>query len=108
MQLVRSYYNSSEELIRIDEIDISLSYPTKEIVTYSFGDMTVIPHEARKTTVVHSESYTLRTVATITVSGDYNDVDDTSGSFLWATWTLGSGQIIRSDMSNLPAVGDTI
>ena len=107
MQLVRSYYNSGEELLRIDEIDFQLSYPTKEIVTYTFGDMTVIPREERKTTLVQTVSYLAREVATITLSGDYGESDN-SGDFLWATWTLGNGQIVTSDMSNLPGVGDTV
>lgn len=108
MQLVRSYYNSGDELLRIDEIEFDLSYPTKEIVTYSFGDMVVIPKERRKTTNVNTVSYTAREVSSITITGDYTDLEEVSGDYTWATWTLGSGQIITTDMSNLPKVGDTL
>jgi hypothetical protein len=108
MQLARSYYGSSDELLRTDEISFELSLPTKEIVTFNFGEMYVIPKEARKTTLVVSDSYVTRTVSSIVVSGDFQSIENVSGNFLWATWTLGSGQVITADMSNLPIVGDLV
>ncbi len=49
-----------------------------------------------------------RAVDEIQLVGDIDQVEPSSGSFAWATKTLGSGQVIFFDMSGLPVLGDTI
>lgn len=112
MRITRLYNDSSDNLLRIDYIDVELSPPTYKDLRAGNdpGLMMRIGPQRVKTKIIGGNISGGRVVSTIEISGDF-DTWDTSGpnyNTTWATLTLGSGQVVRFDMSNLPVVGDTV
>ena len=116
MQITRIYYNAADDVIRLDQITRAISKP-KPVLHPRLGNdpglqMELGP-ELVKTTILGSGTTTTlgsRVVAKIEITGDFDDWDKTGGAYniLWATKTLGSGQIVKFDMSNLARNGDTV
>jgi len=117
MLIQRLYYNSSDELIRMDEIEIALLPPTPPVVGWTQGNdpglqMRLGPQTVKTDVYPVSASYATggRDIASVQVNGSIDDWDKTGSPYdiLWATKTLGSGQVVRFNMSNLPKNGDTV
>jgi hypothetical protein len=113
MKITRTYLDSADEVLRVDEVTIEVSppYPVMDLRAGSDpGLRLVIGPQEVKTIKVHTSgaSGASRTVASINIIGDYDEIEEASGSFLWASKTLGNSQALRFDMSNLPAIGDTV
>ena len=110
MQITRIYDNTDGATLRVDRITINLTPPIGK--TYRIGNdpglqMSLGPQTV-ETTIMGSASS--RVVANVELTGSYNDWD-TAGppyNITWASKTIGSGQVIKFDMSALPVIGDTI
>lgn len=97
LQLVRRYYNGSSDLIREDAITM-----LRRTDTFVTGHSNPTWIREIRTTRYHIPLS--RTVATIDVYGNYDDVEVYSGNFLWAQWDSPS---VYLDMSDLPLVTET-
>jgi hypothetical protein len=103
MNILRSYLNASGDVIREDNIYMSRKFHTMVdgIDAPTFNRVVV-------TDKAHYSGYPAdRVVSSITISGDYDDIETVSGNFLLASWEFG-GTTVRCNMSDLPAVGDTV
>lgn len=110
MQITRVYLNAAGDTIRIDDIIIDIGLPVPVIdprLGTDSGLMMNIGAQTVKTERVYV-SFASRVVDSIQVVGDIDDVEPSSGSFTWASKTLGNDQVVFFDMSNLPVIGDTV
>jgi hypothetical protein len=116
MYVTRLYYNSTDDVIRIDQITRELGLPNPVLLPRVGNDPGLQPSfgpQLVKTTIIVSGSLTAmtnRTVAKVEVTGDYDSYDTTGAPYniLWASKTIGNGQIILIDMSGLASVGDSV
>jgi len=110
MQITRVYLNAAGDTIRMDDIIIDVSVPPPVIdprLGTDHGLMMSIGSRFVKTERVYI-SFASRDVDTIQIVGDIDDIEPSSGSFAWASKTLGNGQVVFFDMSDLPVIGDTV
>lgn len=108
MEIIRVYKNDTDT-IRIDVLSVSGAANLGRVATYSAdnGDSLRIGPRKKTTQLINSTGVA-RTVDGIEIIGDYDTVDTVSGNYAYATKTLGSGQVVRIDMSDLPGLGDTV
>ena len=108
MNITRSYYNATD-IIRVDEIYMSYN-PVSEEVKYKFNQNgpLVSPKRSVVTKAMHATGVAARTVTSIEVYGDFDFIETVSGDYEYATKTLGSGQVVTVDMTDLPKIGDTV
>lgn len=108
MIITRIYKNSSDNIIRSDEISIQILPPAPVLLPRLGNDPGLLARLGAQTissTIVATDNML---IDSIEIVGGFDDFEPSSGSFAWASKTLGSGQIVRFDMSNLPVIGDTI
>lgn len=106
MEVIRSYYNGDDDLIRLDTITLQHNTNFKNIVTYS--DITNVSYKRNlKTKVIHINSGTpaSRVVAKIEVIGDFDTLDS---GYTFAKWTRGDGTEFIMDMTDLPVITETV
>jgi len=120
MEIIRTYYNSLDEILQQHRISISVSPPNTYVPSqFASGDdlkMILGPQIVRVEPVVSSASLAgasaggSREISNIEISGDFDTYDTTGPDYNleWATKTLASGQEVTFDMSNLPKIGETI
>lgn len=103
MYIIRSYLNSSEDVIREDNIFMSRKHHTIiDGVNAPTFNRIVNTDKAH-----YSAGYSDRVVNSITISGDYDFIETDTGNFILASWEFG-GTTVRCNMSDLPGVGDTV
>ena len=98
MELTRQYKNAAGDDIRIDVIQMRRKGNTiaSAANTHTFiRDLKVRP--------IYNTSVSDRVVAEIEVIGDFTTMD--GSGFAWASW---ESPAAKADMSDLPAVGDTV
>jgi hypothetical protein len=108
MELIRVYKNDTDT-IRIDVLSVSGSSSLGRVATFTAdnGDSLRIGPRKKTTQLIHSTGVA-RTIDGIEIIGDYDAIDTVSGNYTYATKTLGSGQVVRIDMSDLPQLGDSV
>jgi hypothetical protein len=110
MQIIRYYLNASGDTIRIDSISIDIGLPPPVMdprLGTDKGLMMSLGPQSVKVERVYA-SFASRVVDSVQVVGDIDDIEPSSGSFTWASKTLGNDQVVFFDMSNLPVIGDTV
>ncbi len=107
MEITRLYSNASDDLLRVDTITIDLTPPVYKDLRVGNDPGLQMRLGAQRVKTTNMASAASRVVATIEVNGEY-DAWDSSTAILWVTKTLGNGQVVRFNMSNLPEVGDTV
>ena len=108
MQISRTYKNAGGDIIRVDELSLSIMLNEHPATTYKReGSMVRLGPQRIKTIPVHSTA-TSRLIAGLEITGDFDTVDEVSGDYAWAEKTLGDGTVACIDMSGLPGIGDTI
>jgi len=117
MIIQRLYYNVSDELLRMDEIDIAISPPSISANGLRLGNdsglqMCLGPQLVRINNYPSGSAYTLgdRVVFSIQLNGDFDDWDKTGSPYdmEWASKTLANGQVVRFNMSALAKTGNNI
>ena len=117
MMIQRLYYNISDEIIRMDEIDIAILPPTISVSGIRIGNdpglqMRIGPQLVKTSNYPVGSGYAPsdRTVSSIQLNGDFDDWDKTGSPYnmTWASKTLGNDQVVRFNMSNLPVIGDVV
>ena len=103
LQLNRVYKNSAGEEIRIDVI--SLRRKRNRIVKVGLMETGAADVFVRDVNKMNMHVSADRTVTSIELIGNYDTAETSSGDYLWASWTSPSARV---DMSDLPAVGDSI
>jgi len=110
MQITRVYLNADSDTIRMDEIVVEIGLPLPVIdprLGTDKGLMMTIGPQRTKTELVYL-SFADREVDAIQIIGDFDAIEPSSGSFAWASKTLGNGQVVFFDMSALPVIGETV
>ena len=107
MKAIRSYYNSGGDLLRTDSLLLDLQPIYKGIVTFQPTGPQSSATRRLKTTL-ESTTSVARVVDTITVECDCDTLEGSTGNFLFAQWNRGNDTTLTLDMSDLPAVGDTV
>jgi len=110
MQITRVYQNADGDTIRMDDVIVELGPPPPVIdprLGTDKGLMMAIGPQHVKTELVYL-SFAAREVDAIQIIGDFDAIEPSSGSFAWASKTLGNGQIVFFDMSALPVIGETV
>jgi hypothetical protein len=110
MKITRVYLNSSDDAIRVDEVTVDVNFPPAVIDPRLLSDkglMMVTGPQRIKTERIFVSGAS-RDVDAIQVVGDIDDIEESTGSFAWASKTLGNGQVIFFDMLSLPVIGDTV
>ena len=115
MEITRVYYNGSNETLRVDTITIPIkSHPvmTPSQLAGDQGLRMLIGPQRIVTTIMgsHASLAGSRDVSNIELIGEYDDWDKTGAPYnmRWATKTLGNGQVVRFNMSELPGIGDEV
>jgi hypothetical protein len=112
MQIKRLYSDSSGNLLRVDTITICILPPIGKDLRKGNdpGLQMIVGPQITETTIMGGYIADGRTVATIEITGEYDDWDKTGPNYniTWATKTLGNDQVIRFNMSNLPTIGSTV
>lgn len=107
MIITRIYKNSSDVVIRSDEITVSISPPTPVLLPRIGNDkgllMVLGPRKVKSTKVFCDNMI----IDSIELVGDIDDYEPSSGSFAWASKILGNAQIVKFDMSDLPVIGES-
>jgi hypothetical protein len=106
-EVVRVYKNYADQTIRIDTLYLE---PEMRAGTATSGPRFVSPKRILDRVVVHGNEYdTDRTVASIELSGSFDDYESTSGNYTWVKWNTGSDDApLYMKMGDLPALGDSI
>jgi thiamine pyrophosphokinase len=99
LQLTRFYKNTDGADLRVDTITLTEKYDN---ICVGANGGRVWVREVKK---MNMYSATDREIATIEVFGDFDSVETSTGSFIWASWNRPS---VDLDMSDLPVVGETI
>ena len=108
MRVIRMYKNGTDT-IRMDTISITPNHDWGKIATFQADNgMGLVTNTYRSEPQIFYVTGVARTVDGIEVIGDYDAVETVSGNYEWVTKTLGSGQILRIDMSDLPGIGDSV
>jgi hypothetical protein len=105
------YLNAAGNTLRVDEISVPIlppvvQQPNVTILNDPGLQMRVGPQTIN--TKLMAQTSGSRVVHSIEIYGDFTDYEASSGSFAWVSKTLGNGQIILCDMSNLPATSDSV
>ena len=105
MKITRVYYNATDEILRLDEINM---IRRKNQLVDGVNPPTFYRH-VTTTKYYPASSYfpTDRTVATIEVSGDQDTLTIDGGNYQQATWEFG-GTTVRCNMTNLPTIGTDV
>jgi hypothetical protein len=108
IEIIRVYKNDTDT-IRVDVVNVTGARNMGKIATYQAnnGDALAFGPRKKTTQVIHS-SGVARTVTGIEIIGDFDTVETVSGDYKYATKTLGNGQVVRIDMSDLPGLGATV
>lgn len=107
MEVIRSYYNDVDDLIRIDILSLDMSMTYKGIVTYK-GTTGVKSTRRLKTQPVYSNKSgtpVSRVVDKIEVVGDFDSLD---ADYTHARWNRGDGTELIMNMTDLPIIGATV
>jgi hypothetical protein len=110
MKITRTYENAAGDILRVDELNVPVSNPVVQGYPTA-GTNTAIVCRVGPQTIKTQLFYTTsgsRVVSSIKIFGDYTAAETSTGSFTWATKTLGNSQVVRADMSNLPIVTDSV
>jgi hypothetical protein len=114
MEIIRSYYNSDDDLIRVDRLHLEVRSNTKGIVNHQgIGTNTNV---VRKLSIqpLHIAVGTApgtpvsRVIAKLEVTGICDSIETSTGKYTWAKWHKGDGTDYILDMSDLPGCGDTV
>jgi len=108
MQITRVYKNAASDTIRVDELYMDIIVDNSPAVIYKSNTSMVRFGPRRLKTVPHYSTGASRTVSGIEVDGDFETIEVISGDYTWASKVLGDGTVARIDMSDLPAIGDTV
>lgn len=114
MEVIRSYYNASDDLIRVDRLQLQIATSNKGIITYTGDGTKTIGKRKLTTQSLHVSTGgtpgtpVSRVVDKLEVIGDYNELETTSAKYQWAKWERGDGTDYILDMSDLPGCGDTV
>ena len=116
MEVSRVYYSAGGDVLRVDVLTVDVTQKPAAMNPRVGNDpglqMKVGPRNMKTTMVASGGIYAAqdRDVSTIEVSGDYTAWDSSAppGDILWVTKTLGNGQVVKIDMSDLPRTGDTV
>lgn len=98
--LTRKYYNSSDQLLRQDLIQM---VQMGNVLVRPASEITFRRHLVTRTTV--SGDISVRTVSYIEVSGNFDSIETSSGNFLQCEWTSPPA---RCGMTDLPVVGEAV
>ena len=98
LEIIRYYKNNGNDTLRVDTIHMER---TNDPIARVMTEQTY----ARRLRVTQHHGPADRVIKTISMVGNYDTTETSSGNFLWATWTSPSAQV---DMSDLPVVTDTL
>ena len=110
MLVTRVYKNAAGDTLRTDEVFVQILQPGPALFPTIYNNPSLLMNVGPRkvTTSLSYKTGGSRVVSSITVSGDYDSVETSSTSFVWASKTLGNGQLIEIDMSDLPLIGESV
>jgi hypothetical protein len=98
LQLVRTYYNSTDDILRQDTIFL---IRTRTPLTHGVEPFTY--RRSLNSQYFHGPAN--RQVSSIECSGTYDAIEQSSSNYLWASWSVPDTTLYMSD---LPQINDTI
>lgn len=101
LEVTRIYKNASTETLRVDSIYMD---PTSNTIATGTSRRTYY----RRLSTSYLYGPASRVVDSIEVVTTADSAESASGDVTWVEWTKPTSGSIRCDMSDLPAVGDTV
>lgn len=113
LQVNRIYKNTDGNELRTDIISLNRKRDNIVVAANKTNNSGYVYNRHVKTTYIHDNLVTDRDVASIQITGDYDEID-TNEDRAWVSWNLPTGEDNANDkktrlnMSDLPGIGDTV
>jgi len=105
MKLLRVYKNSSDDILRIDTINMLSTTSTTAVGAVETTYYRSLTKE------LYIEGSASRVVASVLLNTDadtWESLPSAAANYNWVEWTVDGGNNIRCNMSDLPQIGDSV
>lgn len=109
MKVLRIYKNSSEDILRVDTINM---LPTTSTTAVGAVDATYYKSFSKEVYVEGSASRVVSSIMINTDADTWESIPSAAANYNWVEWTTENGKAlarpVRCNMSNLPQIGDSV